>query len=131
MNKANAAPRARCPTAAFTRKCLNLAPDSEAIADERADLIEDFGEVAARLALEDQCGNEEFQVEVGNAVGQAAESVVNGIPRFCSSNTRPNSFPIGSGISVDTMLKPNARLCPARRCVRSFPRRRAVVRRKP
>ena len=36
-------------------------------------------------------------------------------PRFCSSNTRPNSFPIGSLISAPTALKPKARLCPERR----------------
>ncbi len=36
-------------------------------------------------------------------------------PRFCSSKTRPNSFPIGSLISVPTALKPKARLCPERR----------------
>ena len=37
-----------------------------------------------------------------------------GMPRFCSSNTRPNSLLIGSGISVATMLKPKPRLCPER-----------------
>ena len=36
------------------------------------------------------------------------------MPRFCSSKTRPNSLPIGAAISVATMLKPKARLCPAR-----------------
>ena len=36
------------------------------------------------------------------------------MPRFCSSNTRPNSLPIGRPISVATMLKPKPRLCPAR-----------------
>ena len=36
-------------------------------------------------------------------------------PRFCSSNTRPNSLPIGALISAATALKPKARLCPDRR----------------
>ena len=36
------------------------------------------------------------------------------MPRFCSSNTRPNSLLIGCGISVATMLNPKARLWPAR-----------------
>ncbi len=36
------------------------------------------------------------------------------MPRFCSSKTRPNSLLIGGGISVATMLKPKARLWPAR-----------------
>ncbi len=37
-----------------------------------------------------------------------------GMPRFCSSNTRPNSFEMGSPISVATMFMPKPRLCPAR-----------------
>ena len=36
------------------------------------------------------------------------------MPRFCSSNTRPNSLPIGRAISLATMLKPKPRLWPAR-----------------
>ena len=38
-----------------------------------------------------------------------------GIPRFCSSNTRPNSTPSGADISPDTILNPAVRLWPERR----------------
>ena len=83
--------------AAFAGQGLDLPPDAEAVADQAADLVEDFGQVAARLPLQDHGGDEEPQVEVGDALGQAVAGFRPwAMPRFCSSNTRPNSLPIGA-----------------------------------
>ena len=54
---------------AFAGEGLNLAPNLEPLADEVADLVEDFGQVAARLPLQDDGRGEEPQVEVRHAVG--------------------------------------------------------------
>ena len=63
---------------AFARQGLDLAPDAEAVADQAADLVEDFGQVAAGLPLQDHGGDEELQIQVGDPLGQAAEAFVQG-----------------------------------------------------
>ena len=55
-----------------------------------------------------------FRSRLGTRSARSAELSSRGMPRFCSSKTRPNSLPSGAGISVATRLKPKARLCPAR-----------------
>ena len=52
----------------FTGQGLNLSPDLESFANQRADLVEDFGQVTTRLPLQDDGGDEEPQVEVGHAI---------------------------------------------------------------
>src|SRR5262249_53729370 len=61
---------------AFRREGLDLAEDAETFADDVADLVEDFGEVAAGGSLDADGGHEEAQVEVGNAVAHRLEGVV-------------------------------------------------------
>ena len=56
---------------AFGRQGLHLAEDLEALADDVADLVEDFGQVAAGLPLDGHAGHEEPQVEVRHAVAHA------------------------------------------------------------
>ena len=50
----------------------------------------------------------------GTRLVKSSSASSSGLPRFCSSNVRLNSPPIGSDISCATRLKPAARLCPAR-----------------
>ena len=40
---------------AFAREGLNLSQDAEPLADDMADLVEDFGQVAAALPLNNDC----------------------------------------------------------------------------
>ena len=100
---------------AFARQRLDLAPDAEAVADQLPDLVEDFGQIAAGLPLQDHGRDEELQVEVGNAVGQAAEGLVHAECPGSAPRTRGRTpCRSAAGISVATMLKPKARLWPAR-----------------
>ena len=80
-----------------------------------ADLVEDFGQIAARLTLQESAPSRKTSGR-GSGCGRSCCGGFHrsGMPRFCSSNTRPNSLLIGSDISVDTILKPKARLWPAR-----------------
>src|SRR5689334_21756691 len=53
--------------AAFAGEGLDLAPDLEALADQVADLVEDFGQVTTRLTLQDDRRGEELEVQIRNA----------------------------------------------------------------
>src|SRR5262245_6240633 len=53
--------------AAFAGEGLDLAPDLEALADQVADLVENFGQVTTRLTLQDDRRGEELEVQVRNA----------------------------------------------------------------
>ncbi len=63
---------------AFARQGLDLAQDAEAVADQLADLVEDFRQVAARLPLQDHGRDEEPQVEVGHPLAHRPQAVVHG-----------------------------------------------------
>ena len=58
---------------AFAGERLDLAPNLEPLADQVADLVEDFGQVTTRLPLQDDGRGEELEVEVGNALGEVFE----------------------------------------------------------
>ena len=62
----------------FAGQRLDLPPDAEPVADQAADLVEDFGQVATGLALQEQGGDEEFQVEVGDPVAESREAFFHG-----------------------------------------------------
>ena len=80
-----------------------------------ADLVEDFGQVTARLPLQDDGRGEELQVQVRHALGQVVE-------RFFQRHAEVLFFEDAAefvadrvGISSATRLKPAARLWPARK----------------
>ena len=64
--------------ASFAGQRLDLSPDAEAIADQAADLVEDFGQIAAGLPLQNDGRDEKFQVEIRNPFGQFLEAFFHG-----------------------------------------------------
>ncbi len=53
----------------------HLALDAEAFANHRAQIAEDLGKVASRLALDQHGGGEELRVEDRNSLTEVAEGV--------------------------------------------------------
>ena len=99
--------------ASFAGEGLDLPPDAEAVADQVADLVEDFRQVAAGLPLQETAVTKNLRSRLGMRSARLCRLSSMGMPRFCSSKTRLNSLPMGAAISLPTMLKPKARLCPA------------------
>ena len=117
--------------AAFAGQRLDLAPDLEALADQVADLVEDFGQVAARLPLQDR---RRWRRTSGRGWECGRSCRRRPRPAGCRGSaprsTRPNSLPIGAAISSATRLKPDGQALPgAQSARRAFPGRRAVARR--
>src|SRR5579871_5776026 len=56
----------------------HLALNLEALADDIGEIVENFGQVAARLALQHDCGDKEFHIDKGNALRQIHESIAHG-----------------------------------------------------
>ena len=59
----------------FAGECFDLPEDFEAFADQFADFGEDLGEVAARLPLDGNSGDEELKVHIGDAVEHISEGL--------------------------------------------------------
>ena len=54
----------------------DVAQDAEALADDARDRLHDLGQVAARLALDDDRGDEELEVERVDALGQVDQRLL-------------------------------------------------------
>ena len=81
----------------------------------RADLVEDFGQVAAGLALQDDGRDEELQVEVGDPVGHAVERLLQGDAQVLLLEDAAELLAHRRAhLRRRSTLNPEARLCPAR-----------------
>ena len=74
-------------------KRLDVAEDPEAVADQLGRVLQDLGQVAARLALEDDGGDEEAQVERVDALVRLTSASRMSSPSACSSTVDRELLP--------------------------------------
>ncbi len=73
----------------------DLPQNLEALTHDVGEVVENLGEVAAGLTLNQDGGHEEFHVENRHALGHLVERVLSGRPKFCWSKLFLNSWPDG------------------------------------
>ena len=92
----------------------HLAQDLEALADDVGEVLENLGQVAAGLALDQHRGRRRTARRAAECGPSGSSSAsFSGRPKFCSSKVFRNSGPTGSGISSATIFKPVAKAWPA------------------